>query len=122
MFIIFFDFYFLFSNSGLLLNSILTSFRPEFVANRSLLFVQILSTSTTEGITKSQLFRSFGIVLNNIPPAVEHRQEVLKNVWNVIATFTDSTEYITCVEVWSLYIAKYFGVSNYNICRNMYLY
>lgn len=76
-----------------------------------LIFIQILSTSSTDGITKSQLFRSLGIMLNNVPPPLEHRQEVLKNVWSVISTFTDASEYITCVEIWSQYIAKYFGVS-----------
>lgn len=97
-------------NNGLLLNSIMTSFRQEFIANRAIHFVSILSQSTTDGITKSQLFRSLGHCLSFYPPSDDQMSEVWLNVSNIFSTFTDPAEYITCVEMWAAFVAKHFDV------------
>lgn len=97
--------------SGLLLNSILTSFKPSFIAARAEKFVSIISNSATEGITKAQLFRSFGQCLSQCPPSAEQKSSVLIGSWKTVSTFTQVAEYITCVEPWSQYIAINFDVS-----------
>lgn len=94
--------------SGLLLNSIMNSFKPNFIANRAEKFVSIISNSTTEGITKAQLFRSFGLCLSQCPPPVDQRVSVLNGSWKTISTFTHVAEYIPCVEPWAQYTAMNF--------------
>lgn len=99
-----------FCYSGLLLNSILTSFKHSFIANRAEKFVTILSNSITEGITKAQLFRSLGLCLSQCPPPSEQKSPVLTGSFTTISTFTHVAEYIACVEPWAQYTAMNFDV------------
>lgn len=87
------------------------SFRPSFIASRAMQFVQIIANCTTEGVTKSQLFRSLGISLNLCPPPSDQRVAVLNGAWKTIGTLTHTGEYISCVEPWAQYTSAYFGVS-----------
>lgn len=98
--------------SGLLLNSIMTSFKPTFISTRAMQFVNIISNSTTEGITKGHLFRTLGICLNQCPPSSDQRISVLNGAWKTISTLTLVSEYISCVEPWSQYTSMHFGVSS----------
>lgn len=107
----------LFRYSGLLLNSIMTSFKPSFIANRAVQFMSILSKSATEGITKAQLFRSLGLCLSQCPPPQDQRSSVLNGSWQTISTFTHVAEYITCVEPWFTYTAINFDVIYYRTDR-----
>lgn len=88
----------------------MTSFKPNFIANRAEKFVSILSNCATEGITKAQLFRSLGLCLSQCAPPVEQRASVLTGSWKTITTFTHVAEYIPCVEPWAQYTAMNFEV------------
>ncbi len=106
--------YFLFPSfcySGLLLNSIMTSFKPNFIAHRAEKFVTIISNCATEGITKAQLFRALGLCLSQCPPPIDQRSSVLTGSWKTITTFTHVPEFIACVEPWTQYIAMNFEVN-----------
>lgn len=81
------------------------------MANRAIQFVNIISGSTTEGITKSQLFRSLAVCLNQCPPMADQRLPVLNGVWKTINTITQPGEYMSCIEPWSQYTSVHFGVS-----------
>lgn len=96
--------------SGLLLNSIMASFKPNYIAHRAVQFVSIISNSATEGITKAQLFRSLGMCLSQCPPPSDQKLSVLNGSWKTISTFTHVAEYIPCVEPWAQYTAKNFDV------------
>lgn len=88
----------------------MTSFKPNFIADRAEKFVTILSNSATEGITKAQLFRSFGLCLSQCPPPNDQKSSVLTGSWKTISTFTHVAEYIACVEPWAQYTAMNFDV------------
>lgn len=94
----------------------MTSFKPTFIASRALQFVNIIANSTTEGITKSQLFRSLGICLNQCAPPSDQKVAVLNSAWKTISTLTHMTEYMTSVEPWSQYTSMHFGVSDIILC------
>lgn len=74
-------------------------------------FVTMITNSTTEGITKAQLFRSLGLCLNEIPPTADQRLPVLNGAWKTISTLTQPSEYMSCVEPWAQYTSMHFGVS-----------
>lgn len=98
-------------NSGLLLNSILTTFRPSVIAVRALAFVNIIANSTTEGITRAALFRALGECLNHCAPPADQIQPVMSGTWKVIDTLTAADEYCACVEPWSQYVARHGSIA-----------
>lgn len=97
-------------NNSLLLVTILNSFRPEFVALKSLDFVSLLSESSCEGITRGALFRMLGNILSLFPPPIDQRLMVLNEAWLIINTITNIADYVPCVELWSEYVAKNFDL------------
>lgn len=102
-------------NNGLLLNSILTSFAPDFIAQMGLQFVAMIGDSHTEDITKGQLLKSLGVCLTRSPPPVDQRAACFTRVWKEITALTNTAEYISCVEAWSRFITSNFGLSKVNI-------
>lgn len=88
----------------------MSSFKPNYIANRAEKFVSIISNSATEGVTKAQLFRSLGLCLSQCPPPVDQRTSVLTGSWKTITTFTHVAEFIACVEPWAQYTAMNFEV------------
>lgn len=101
-------------NNSLLLITAMHSFRPEFLALRSLELVNILAEANSEGITRGTLFRQLGNILSLFPPPVELRFMVLNEAWKTINTITDVADYISCVELWSQYVAAHFDSSIVN--------
>uniref|UniRef100_A0A1B0GED4 VPS35 endosomal protein sorting factor-like n=1 Tax=Glossina morsitans morsitans TaxID=37546 RepID=A0A1B0GED4_GLOMM len=101
-------------NNGPILMAILQAFMSEFIAARALEIVQLLSQSHTEGISKSQLFRALGLSMAVCAPLCEERSGFLKEAFLTINTFTDPSEYITCVETWSQFIANNFPINETN--------
>ncbi|XP_055850032.1 VPS35 endosomal protein sorting factor-like [Episyrphus balteatus] len=101
-------------NNGLLLISMLNSLKPEFIAANALEFVNIISNSSTEGISKGQLFRALGNNLNKCPPSIEQKEAVYNNAFTTIKTFTQPSEYITCVEMWAQFTVEHFSMRDVN--------
>jgi len=95
-------------NNSLLLMTIMHSFRPEFLAIRSLDLVAILADSASEGITRGALFRQLGNILSLFPPPIDQRLMVLNEAWKTINTITNVGDYVSCVELWSQYVAANF--------------
>lgn len=91
--------------------SILNSFKSEFIALHASEFVQILSNSSTEAVSKAQIFRAFGKCISRCPTPAEQRIDVFKAAFGIINNFTDLTEYIECVEAWTQFIAEHFSVN-----------
>lgn len=90
------------------------SFRPEFLAVRSLELVAILADCNNEGISRGALFRQLGNILSLFPPPLEQRLMVLNEAWKTINTITDVADYVSCVELWSQYVAANFDSSIVN--------
>lgn len=95
-------------NNSLLLITIMNSFRPEFLAVRSFSLVSILADSNSEGITRGVLFRQLGNILSLFPPPIDQRLMVLNEAWKTINTITNVADYVSCVELWSQYVAANF--------------
>jgi hypothetical protein len=101
-------------NNSLLLITLMHSFRPEFIAARSLDFVAILADSNNEGITRSALFRQLGNLLSLFQPPLEQRLMVLNEAWKTINTITNIADYVSCVELWAQFVASNFDSSIVN--------
>lgn len=101
-------------NNSLLLITLMHSFRPEFIAVRSLDLVAILADSNNEGITRGALFRQLGNILSLFPPPLDQRLMVLNEAWKTINTITNVADYVSCVELWSQYVAAHFDSSIVN--------
>lgn len=100
--------------SGLLLQSVLTSFKNTFIAGRATKFVNILSSCSNDGITKSQLFRLLGQSLCKCQPPDDQLLPVLNGTWKTINTMTHVNEFIQCIEPWSEYTSLHFGIKEIN--------
>ncbi|XP_011291611.2 VPS35 endosomal protein sorting factor-like [Musca domestica] len=100
-------------NNGTILLAILHEFQPEFIAAHAFEFVNILSAST-EGISKSQLFKALGTSMSTCSPLCESKQTFLLEVFKTINTFTDPNEYIISVESWAQYIATNMPIAEVN--------
>lgn len=91
--------------------SLLTSYKPHFIAMRANKFVQILSNSNHDGVTKGQLFRLLGLSLCKQPPPEDQQLSVLNGAWKSINTLTQAHEFIFCIEPWAEFISRHFGVN-----------
>lgn len=101
------------NNNATILMAILQAFPSETIAHHALECVNIVTTSNTEGISKSQLLKALGYKLSSCPNFLESYaflQELLKT----INTFTDPSEYITCLESWAPFIAANFSIIKVN--------
>lgn len=91
--------------------AILQAFQPEFIASKAFEFVNLLTLSNTEGISKSQLYKALGSSMSSCNPLFEQRNAFLQESFKTIHTFTDPSEYITCVESWAQFIASNYPVN-----------
>lgn len=111
-------------SSGLLLQSILTTFPLTFISTRANRIVHILAISDNDGITKGQLFRLLGIKLSKCAPPQDQRLAILNGAWKTINTLTHASEFIHCVEPWAEYTSQHFGVTIYSstfFCSNLFI-
>ena len=95
-------------NNSLLLITLMHSFRPEFISAKSFDLVSFLADANNEGITRGALFRQLGNILSLFPPPHEQRLMVLNEAWKTINTITNVSDYVSCVELWSQYVAMNF--------------
>jgi hypothetical protein len=95
-------------NNSLLLITLMHSFRPEFISSCSFNLVGILADANNEGITRGALFRQLGNILSLFPPPHEQRLMTLNEAWKTINTITNVADYISCVELWSQFVASKF--------------
>ncbi|EDW38225.1 GL12479 [Drosophila persimilis] len=110
-------------NNGAILMSILSSFTSEFIATNALEFVELINTSETPGISKSQLLRSLGSCVSSCAPLQEQRVTFLKAAFETINKLTDPNEYINCVETWAVFVSQYFTESvRVEVCKTILTY
>lgn len=98
-------------NNSLLLLTLMHSFRPEFISLRAVEIVSILADANSEGITKGTLFRQLGNIVSLFPPPVDQRVAVFNEAWKTVNTITNIGDYMSCIELWSQYIASNFDTS-----------
>ncbi|XP_029432414.1 VPS35 endosomal protein sorting factor-like isoform X2 [Rhinatrema bivittatum] len=95
-------------NNALLLNSVMSAFRAEFIATRSLEFIGMIKECDESGFPKHLLFRSLGRNLAMADPPENDRLQILNEAWKVIAKLKNPQDYITCAEEWMEYTCRHF--------------
>ncbi|XP_068761275.1 VPS35 endosomal protein-sorting factor-like [Montipora capricornis] len=95
-------------NSALLLNSIITAFKPEYIAERALQFTELIRNCEEAGFPKHDLYRSLGQNLSLCDPPEAQRLQILSEVWKVVMKMKDPADYINCAEAWIEYVCKHF--------------
>ncbi|XP_064600257.1 VPS35 endosomal protein-sorting factor-like [Liolophura sinensis] len=101
-------------NSALLLNSIMSAFQPEYIANRALQFTELIKECEETGFPKHLLYRTLGLCLVMADPPSDQRLGVLNDVWKVVMKLKQPADYISCAEVWIEYVVKHFGKREVN--------
>ncbi|VEN48574.1 unnamed protein product [Callosobruchus maculatus] len=103
------------NNSSLILHTIMSSFKPAYVAQRAADFVDMIIHCSDESIPLYSLLRMLGLCLNVCPPPSEQRRHILTTVWKYISALTNPAEYIACVEAWIQYVVANFSNRDINI-------
>ncbi|XP_058794245.1 VPS35 endosomal protein-sorting factor-like [Phymastichus coffea] len=102
-------------NSALLLNTILTSFKPMYVTSRAMEFINLIETCQDNGYPQYHLYRSLGECLIRESPPKEDLQIILNIVWKYLKTMKDSTRFMSVMEVWIQFVAIYFSATEMNM-------
>ncbi|XP_077304991.1 VPS35 endosomal protein-sorting factor-like isoform X5 [Lithobates pipiens] len=101
-------------NNALLLNSVMSAFRAEFIAARSMDFIGMIKECDEAGFPKHLLFRSLGLNLALADPPEGDRLQVLNEAWKVITKLKIPQDYVNCAEVWIGYTCKHFSKREVN--------
>uniref|UniRef100_A0A670K5E5 VPS35 endosomal protein-sorting factor-like n=1 Tax=Podarcis muralis TaxID=64176 RepID=A0A670K5E5_PODMU len=96
------------SSSALLLNSVMSAFRAEFIAARSMDFIGMIKECDESGFPKHLLFRSLGRNLALADPPEGDRLQILNEAWKVITKLKSPQDYINCAEIWVEYTCRHF--------------
>uniref|UniRef100_A0A663N952 VPS35 endosomal protein-sorting factor-like n=1 Tax=Athene cunicularia TaxID=194338 RepID=A0A663N952_ATHCN len=95
-------------NNALLLNSVMSAFRAEFIAARSMDFIGMIKECDESGFPKHLLFRSLGLNLALADPPENDCLQILNEAWKVITKLKNPQDYINCAEVWVEYTCRHF--------------
>ncbi|XP_054990566.1 VPS35 endosomal protein-sorting factor-like isoform X2 [Sorex araneus] len=95
-------------NHALLLNSVMSAFRAEFIAARSMGFIGMIKECDESGFPKHLLFRSLGLNLALADPPEGDRLQILNEAWKVITKLKNPQDYVSCAEVWVEYTCRHF--------------
>ncbi|KAJ8925622.1 hypothetical protein NQ315_009466 [Exocentrus adspersus] len=101
-------------NSSLILNTIMSGFKPTYIAEQALEFLNMIGNCTDDGIPLHLLLRTLGLCLTICPPPTEQRKQILTIVWKYIAQLHNPGDYITCTEAWVPYVVQYFSTREIN--------
>uniref|UniRef100_A0A4W3I4Q5 VPS35 endosomal protein-sorting factor-like n=1 Tax=Callorhinchus milii TaxID=7868 RepID=A0A4W3I4Q5_CALMI len=93
---------------ALLLNSVMSAFRAEFIATRSMDFIGMIKECEESGFPKHILFRSLGMNLALADPPENDRLQILNEAWKVITKLKNPQDYVNCAEVWIEYTCRHF--------------
>ncbi|XP_029053584.1 VPS35 endosomal protein-sorting factor-like [Osmia bicornis bicornis] len=102
------------ANSSLLLNSILTAFKPSYIAGRAMDFVNLISESEDDGFPQYLLYRSLGESLIQESPPKEDCQQILNMIWKYINDLTNPHKFMHCIEIWIQFTSIHFSVNELN--------
>ncbi|KJE94840.1 hypothetical protein CAOG_005411 [Capsaspora owczarzaki ATCC 30864] len=100
--------------SAVVLNAILTAFRPTYVSSQATIFTELIRTADCTGFAIHDLYRTLGTNLVLSDPPEKLRLTILNEVWKVVMKLTDPIPYMSCAEVWIEYPVKHFGAAQIN--------
>ncbi|XP_046425183.1 VPS35 endosomal protein-sorting factor-like [Neodiprion virginianus] len=102
------------SNSGLLLNTILSAFKSTYIASRPMEFVNLIMSCNEEGFPQHLLYRRLGQCLIQESLPKEDCKPVLNAVWQYVANLKDPVKFMQCAEIWIQFTVIYFSVTEVN--------
>lgn len=105
-------------NSGLLINSIMSAFKPEYVSYRAKQFTAMIRECEDTGFPKHVLYKSLGVCLVLADPPEEDKLQLLNDVWKVVIKLKNTSDYISCAEIWIEYVVKNFSKRELNTILN----
>ncbi|KAJ8318573.1 hypothetical protein KUTeg_003664 [Tegillarca granosa] len=100
--------------NALLLNSIISAFKPEYIAVRSMQFIEMIKECEDTGFPKHLLHRTLGLCLVMASPPEDQKLTVLNEVWKAVMKLKNPVDYIGCAEVWIEYVVMHFGKREVN--------
>uniref|UniRef100_A0AAY4CNQ0 VPS35 endosomal protein-sorting factor-like n=1 Tax=Denticeps clupeoides TaxID=299321 RepID=A0AAY4CNQ0_9TELE len=95
-------------NYALLLNSVMSAFRAEFVATRATDFIGMIKECDEAGFPKHLLFSSLGRSLASADPPENERLPILNEAWKVITKVRSPQDYINCADIWVEFTCRHF--------------
>lgn len=95
-------------NSSLILNTIMSGFKPAYIADRTMEFLGMIAECSDGGVPLYVLLRTLGLCITLCPPPADQRKEILNLVWGYISSFTKPNEYVACAEAWVPFVVQYF--------------
>ncbi|GFO28653.1 upf0505 protein c16orf62-like protein [Plakobranchus ocellatus] len=96
-------------NNALMINSIMSAFQPQYIAQRAITFTEMIRECEDTGLPKHTLYRTFGLCLVVANTPEDQKLSVLNEVWKVVVKLKNPADYISCAEVWIEYVVKNFG-------------
>ncbi|KAF5301140.1 hypothetical protein FQR65_LT08970 [Abscondita terminalis] len=102
-------------NNHLLLNTIMSAFKPSYIAMRAAQLLNMISENNKQDFPLYILIRTLGLSVCACPPPKEHRRHVVNTAWHSISELTNPEHYISCVEVWIEFVVQHFTFREVNI-------
>ncbi|KZC14928.1 UPF0505 protein C16orf62 like protein, partial [Dufourea novaeangliae] len=103
------------NKTSLLLNSILTAFKPAYIAAHAMDFVNLVIATEDDGYPQYLLYRSLGECLIQGSPPKEDCQTILNIIWKYVTDLTNPNKFMPCVEIWIQFTAIHFSVNELNL-------
>lgn len=106
-------------NNALLLHSMLSSFRPDFIAMHSTEFLNaVLKQEAPEDIIKFQLMKLLGASLVERSPPPDDRHAIIEGALKYITRLKSVADYMASIDTWAEFTAKHFKLKQINFILN----
>eukprot|EP00727_Mastigamoeba_balamuthi_P012901 m51a1_g8233 hypothetical protein (963) ;mRNA; r:65433-69134 len=103
------------SRNARVLNHMVSSLPPSFVAANAQLITQLIRESDAAVFPQHQLYRTLGVNLTLSAPPPGSELVILNDVWKVVTKFEDPEQYMCVAEVFIEYTLKHCSAREVNI-------
>ncbi|CAH1397922.1 unnamed protein product [Nezara viridula] len=100
-------------NKGLLLNSILSTFKPEYIAQKAEVLVQQISSCFGESFPLYTLLKMMGERLRG--HTTSNSNYIKREIWKLVSKLENEGDYLSCVQAWIPFIIAHSSTSELNI-------
>ena len=104
-------------SSGIVLNSIISSFDPKFISSNASLFIERIKASDNSVFPHHELYRTLGVTLlldANHKPSAKEAAKIFRDIWSDVSPLTDAAKYISVAEVFIEYPMKHINAKATN--------
>ena len=104
-------------SSGIVLNSIISSFDPKYISANASLFIERIKASDNNVFPHHELYRTLGVTLlldTNVKITAKEAAKNFMAIWKDISPMTDAEKYISVAEVFIEYPMKYINAKATN--------